>query len=119
MDGERGGSASRLPITPAVFEILLALVDEDRHGYGIMRVVERRTGGAVTLHAGTLYRALARLMDSGLIEELDRARDPADDERRRYYRMTDLGRRAAAAEARRLESQVGAARARGLIEEAP
>ena len=81
-----------------------------------MRSAERRTGGATTLHAGTLYRALARLAETGLIEELGERPDPGTDERRRYYALTGLGRRVAAAEARRLESQVGAARAFGLLE---
>lgn len=103
-----------LPLTPVAFEILLALAREARHGYAIMRAVEERTGGATTLHAGSLYRALARLVDSGLIEELDATPEDAD-ERRRYYRLTALGRRVGAEEARRLESQVGAARTFGLI----
>ena len=105
-----------LPLTPVAFEILLSLVEGERHGYGIMRGVEARTGGATRLHAGTLYRALARLVDNGLIEEVEGAGSGAEDERRRYYRLTTLGRRASVAEARRLESQVGAARRHGLLE---
>jgi DNA-binding PadR family transcriptional regulator len=101
---------SVLPLTPVAFEILLALAEEDRHGYHIMQAVERRTDGRVTLHAGTLYRALARLVDVDLIEELDERPDPSSDERRRYYRLTDFGRQAAQAEAARLASQVRAAR---------
>ncbi len=104
-----------LPLTPVAFEILLSLSGEERHGYAIMRAVEERTGGDTSLHAGTLYRALARLVESGFIEEMEDRPDPDGDERRRYYRLTALGRRVAAAEARRLESQVGAARAFGLI----
>jgi DNA-binding PadR family transcriptional regulator len=103
-----------VPLTPVAFEVLLALSGEDLHGYAIMRAVEARTEGRA-LHAGTLYRALARLVETGLIEELDERPDPASDERRRYYRLTALGRRVGAAEARRLESQVGAARAHGLL----
>jgi DNA-binding PadR family transcriptional regulator len=101
-----------LPLTPVAFEILLALAEGEQHGYSIMREVERRSAGAVTLHPGTLYRALARLLESGLIEERpDRAHD---DERRRYYRMTERGREVGRAEALRLESQLAAARIRLL-----
>lgn len=108
-----------LPLTAVVFEILLALADAPRHGYEIMLEVERRAEGRVTLHAGTLYRALARLFEQRLIDELDgppagRA-DGHDDERRRYYRMTVLGRAVAAAEADRLAGQVNAARAKRLL----
>lgn len=107
-----------LPLTPVAFEILLSLSGEDRHGYAIMQAVDERTGGTTRLHAGSLYRALARLMDKGLLSEVEDA-DPEDsDERRRYYRLSALGRRVAAAEARRLEDQVGAARAHGLLREA-
>ena len=101
---------SELPLTPVAFEILLSLGEEDRHGYHIMQAVERRTDGRITLHAGTLYRALARLVEVRLIEELDERPDPATDERRRYYRLTPYGRDVARAEAGRLESQVRAAR---------
>jgi DNA-binding PadR family transcriptional regulator len=105
-----------LPLTPVVFEILLALASGDQHGYAVMQEVERRSGGAVALHAGTLYRALSRLLDDGLIEELDeRPAADVDDERRRYYRLTALGRSVARAEAARLADQVGAARARRLL----
>jgi DNA-binding PadR family transcriptional regulator len=103
-----------LPLTPVAFEILLALADEERHGYSIMQEVEQRSGGAVTLHAGTLYRALARLLESALIEELDE-RPARGDERRRYYRLTPRGRAVAAAEAARLAGQVDAARARRFL----
>jgi DNA-binding PadR family transcriptional regulator len=104
-----------LPLTPVAFDILLALLDSEAHGYAIMQAVQERTSGATSLHAGTLYRALSRLVDSELIEELDELPSHASDERRRYYRVTGLGRRVAAAEARRLESQLGAARAHGLL----
>ena len=106
------------PLTPVAFDILLALLEGDAHGYAIMRSVEERAEGASSLHAGTLYRALSRLVDAGLIEELDEAPDDASDERRRYYRITGAGRRAASDEARRLERQLGAARAHGLLEPA-
>lgn len=110
-----GDPADHLPLTPVAFEILLSLTEGERHGYAIMRAVHERTGGASVLHAGTLYRALARFVEAGLLEELDERPEPGSDERRRYYRLTPLGRRVAAAEARRLESQVGAARAHGLL----
>src|SRR5258705_9597077 len=81
-----------LPLTQVAFEILLALADGQRHGYSILQEVEARTGGAVSLHAGTLYRALARLLEADLIEELaERPEREKDDERRRYYRLTSRG----------------------------
>src|ERR1051326_7092303 len=98
----------RLPLTPVVFEILLTLAERERHGYEIMQDVERRTEGRSVLHAGTLYRALGRLLAEGLIEELDERPD-SDDQRRRYYRLTPIGRAAALAEAERLASQGDAA----------
>ena len=108
--------AAFLPLTPVAFEILLALADGEQHGYSIMREVERRSLGAVVLHPGTLYRALARLLESGLIEELDEAPDPADDdERRRYYQLTATGIAVARAEAERLAGQLAAARQRKLL----
>lgn len=103
------------PLTPVAFDILLALLDGEAHGYAIMRAVEERSGGSTSLHAGTLYRALSRLVDAGLIEELDEPPEPTSDERRRYYRVTPDGRSSAAAEARRLERRLGAARAHGLL----
>ena len=113
---DRFRADSFLPLTPVAFEILLALADGEQHGYSIMREVDRRSSGAVTLHPGTLYRALARLLESGLIAELDERPDPAhDDERRRYYQLTDRGIAVARAEAQRLESQLSAARARRLL----
>ena len=81
-----------LPLPPATFHILLALVDQERHGYAIIQDVEARTGGALRLSAGTLYRSIARMVEQGLIREVTR-RPPAvlDDERRRYYRITPFG----------------------------
>ena len=105
-----------LPLSPAVLHILLALAGEERHGYGIMREVEDRTGGEVRLGPGTLYGAIKRMLADGLIEESDER--PAlglDDQRRRYYRITDFGRRVAGAEAERLEDLVSTARARKLL----
>ena len=100
-----------LPLTPVVLEIALALAAGERHGYEIMQEVERRTDGQIVLHPGTLYRALSRLLDQGLIEELDdRPVDGHDDERRRYYRLTALGHAVARREVDRLAGQVSAAR---------
>jgi DNA-binding PadR family transcriptional regulator len=105
-----------LPLTPAVFHILLALADRDRHGYSIMQEVESRTEGSLKLGPGTLYGSIKRMLSDGLIEETDERPDPAlDDERRRYYRMTAFGRRVAAAEAERLQSLILEARAKKLL----
>jgi len=105
-----------LPLTPVAFEILLALADGERHGYSILQEVELRSAGTVSLHAGTLYRALARLLESELIEELNDAPDRKnDDERRRYYRLTTIGIAVAKAEATRLEGLLVAARSRRLL----
>lgn len=107
---------SFLPLTPVAFEILLALADGERHGYSILQEVEHRSGGTVSLHAGSLYRAIARLLESELIEELTEA--PArvnDDERRRYYQLTTRGIAVARSEISRLEGQLTAARSRRLL----
>jgi DNA-binding PadR family transcriptional regulator len=104
-----------LPLTPAVFHVLLALVDSDRHGYGIAKEVAARTGDAVRLGPGTLYGTLARLSEAGLVEERPARGRAAADERRRYYRITTLGREVARAEARRLATLVDLARAKALI----
>jgi DNA-binding PadR family transcriptional regulator len=104
-----------LPLPLATFHILLALAEDDRHGYGIIRDVEARTGGELRLSAGTLYRSIQRMLEDGLIVEVrERPAPEEDDERRRYYRITSLGRAAARAEARRLAGLVELARARGL-----
>jgi DNA-binding PadR family transcriptional regulator len=105
-----------LPLPTAVFHILVALADRERHGYSIMQDVSARTDGKVRLSAGTLYSAIRRMLEQGLIEELRESPDPAsDDERRRYYGLTRLGREVAAAEARRLSDMLTQARATGLI----
>jgi len=105
-----------LPLTPAVLHILLALAHEERHGYGIMREVEGRTGGQTRLGPGTLYGSIKRMLADGLVEESDERPDPEmDDQRRRYYRITDFGRRVAGAEAERLSGLVETARARKLL----
>ena len=101
------------PLPPAVFQILVALADQDRHGYAIMQDVAARTDGRMTLSPGTLYGAIKRLLDEGLIVEL-RERPEDDDERRRYYRLTKAGRDAAQAEADRLTTLLHQAQAAGL-----
>ena len=102
-----------LPLTPPVFHILLALAEEERHGYGIMQDVARQTDGSLELGPGTLYGCLKRMLAAGLVEESDERPDPAlDDERRRYYRMTTLGKRIVRAEAKRLAGAVTVAMAR-------
>jgi|SRR4026208_363759 DNA-binding PadR family transcriptional regulator len=105
-----------LPLTPAMFQILLALADKERHGYHIMREVDERTKGSVKLGPGTLYGSIKRMISDGLIEELEERPDPElDDERRRYYRLTDFGFRVASGEAQRLEQLVRSARAKKLL----
>ena len=107
---------SFLPLPTAVFHILVALADRERHGYSIMQDVTARTGGKVRLSAGTLYSAIRRMLEQGLIEEMRNSPDPAsDDDRRRYYRLTRLGRDVALAEARRLTDMLTQARTTGLI----
>jgi DNA-binding PadR family transcriptional regulator len=113
--GDRLRVGSFLPLTPVAFEILLSLASGEQHGYAIMLDVERRTNGAISLHAGSLYRALNRLLEAGLIDDVDDRPDRDDDERRRYYRLTAKGREVARGEARRLELQVEAARQRRLL----
>ena len=109
-------AGEQLPLSPAVFHILLALADEERHGYGIMQEVERRTDGQVQLGPGTLYGAIKRLLASQLIAEVDERPDPdLDDERRRYYRLTDFGMGVLSAEAARLDDMVRQARAKQLL----
>ena len=104
------------PLRPVEFEILLALMGGESHGYGIIKEAEGRSGGRNRIETGTLYRALRRLTSTGLVEPSDRRPAPdADDERRRYFAITPFGKEVAAAEARRLESQVAAARARALL----
>jgi DNA-binding PadR family transcriptional regulator len=107
---------SLLPLTPAVFHIMLALAGGESHGYGIMLEVKRLTGGQMNLGPGTLYRSIQRMLVDGLIEETKDANDSEeDDERRRYYRLTPLGLEVAQAESKRLESLVKAARQRKLL----
>jgi DNA-binding PadR family transcriptional regulator len=104
-----------LPLPAATLHILLALADDDRHGYAIMQDVETRTGGDLKLSAGTLYRSIQRMLEQGLVVETRERPAPADDdERRRYYRITPFGKAVARAEARRLSDLVRLARAAGF-----
>ena len=106
-----------MALTEQAFHILVALAERDQHGYAIMQDVSERTGGKLRLSPGTLYGSIKRLLDAGLSTELserDRPHDGNDDERRRYYRLTALGRKAAKAEAQRLADMLEHARAYGL-----
>lgn len=106
----------QLPLTPAVYHILLALSDDERHGYAIMQLVAEQSAGGLRLGPGTLYGALKRMLAAKLVEESDERPDPRlDDERRRYYRITETGSRVLRAEARRLSTAVDAARAKRLL----
>lgn len=108
--------AGMLPLHQAVFQILLALSDGDKHGYAILREVLRRSGGKIRLSAGTLYGNLARLERTGLIAESPHRPDfSLDDARRRYYQLTELGREVAAAEARRMQEELRQAYAKQLL----
>lgn len=109
---------SLLPLPSATFHILVALSDADRHGYGIMQEVAQRTGGRTKLNPGTLYTTIQRLLEKGLIVELNERRDPEeDDERRRYYRLTPAGRRVAQLELARLTELVALGHRAGLATE--
>jgi DNA-binding PadR family transcriptional regulator len=106
-----------LPLTPTVFHILLALADQERHGYGIMQEVTMMTQNRVRMGPGTLYGSIKRMLKANLIEESDERPDPAlDDERRRYYRLTDFGRQVLAAEARRLSTLIDVAQAKHIFD---
>jgi DNA-binding PadR family transcriptional regulator len=105
-----------LPLTPAMFHVLLALADGDKHGYAIMKEVARFTDGAVSLSAGTLYGILRRLDSEGMVvEKEDRPAPELDDERRRYYHLTEFGRRVACAEAERLREMLALAWDKNLL----
>jgi len=105
-----------LPLTPAVFHIILALADKERHGYAIMQEIAANTQGKVRMGPGTLYGSIKRMIAANLIEESDERPDPdLDDARRRYYRLTELGRRVATAEAERLSELVRVAQAKRLL----
>ena len=107
---------SLLPLQAATFHILVALADRQRHGYSILQDVAARTDGKVRLSAATLYSSIRRMLEQGLVRELSESPDPENqDERRRYYSLTDFGRRVAMAEARRLTAMLSQARETGLI----
>jgi DNA-binding PadR family transcriptional regulator len=115
MTAETRRPDSLVPLPPAVFHILLAVSDEDRHGYAIIQEVSTRTEGQVRLSPGTLYRSIQRMLDDDLIVEIhERPAPDMDDERRRYYRITPFGRAVARVEARRLNDLVKLARASGF-----
>jgi len=115
LDASMDDAKRHLPLSAHQFHILLALTDADRHGYGIILEIAERTGGHMRLGTGTLYTALARLADSGLIaESLRRPAADRDDDRRRYYRLTPLGRAVLKAEAARLDALVQSARRKGI-----
>ncbi len=104
-----------LPLPAAAFHILMSLTEEDRHGYGIIQDIASQTQGELKLSAGTLYRSIQRMLEQGLIVETEERPDPEwDDERRRYYRITPLGRAAGRAETNRLTNLVKLARANGF-----
>lgn len=113
---EESKPESPAPLTPAMFNVLLALADGDKHGYAILKEVDEQTGGEVQLSTGTLYGIIKRLLVEGLIVEL-RNRPPAehDDQRRRYYHLTDLGREVAVVETRRMERLIARAQSKRLI----
>jgi DNA-binding PadR family transcriptional regulator len=119
VDDEARVPEDYLPLTPAVIDIMLALGDDELHGYAIMQEVRRRTDGQRRLAPGTLYRSLRQMQERGLVEEAEERPDPGlDDERRRYYRLTNLGKKVAAAEIERLEGLVRTARSKGLVPKA-
>jgi DNA-binding PadR family transcriptional regulator len=116
MREKRKDTEPYLPLTPAMFHVLLALADGEKHGYAIMKDVTLRTEGKVRLSAGTLYGIIARLLSDGLIVEARQRPLPAlDDERRRYYQLSEFGRRVAIAEAERMEEALALARAKRLV----
>ncbi len=115
MSARASEAVALLPLPPATFHILLAVAEDDRHGYGIIQEVAARTSGELKLSAGTLYRSIQRMLEQGVIVEVrERPAPELDDERRRYYRITPFGTTVARAEARRLTQLVKLARACGL-----
>jgi DNA-binding PadR family transcriptional regulator len=116
MDADKRDPSEFLPLSPPVFQVLLALADGAKHGYAILKEVEERTSGKVALSTGTLYGIIKRLLIDGLIEEIDgRPARHEDDQRRRYYGITAFGREVAVAEARRMEEMLEAARSKRLL----
>jgi DNA-binding PadR family transcriptional regulator len=117
MTTHRDAADDFVPLPPATFHILLALLEGERHGYAMIQDIEARTDGELRLSAGTLYRSVARMVEQGLIAEVAKRASRQDDERRRYYRITPLGTAVARAEMRRLTQLVRLARASGLSPE--
>ncbi len=120
-DGLTERARTHLPLTDAVFHLMLSLADGPAHGYGILLEVEERSDGAVRMGTGTLYSAVKRLRDQGLIEDVAAPADPGDSEaggdpRRRYYGLTALGRAVLREEARRLEALVSFARRKSVLD---
>lgn len=108
-----------LPLTPTVFHMLLALADGEKHGYGIMQAVEVETHGQMKIRTGSLYGAIRRMLEAGLIEEVTERLDPElDDERRRYYGLTDFGRRVLAVEAGRIARAMAVIQGKQVLGEA-
>jgi DNA-binding PadR family transcriptional regulator len=106
--------ASQIPLSPQDFHVLFALAEGDRHGYRLVKEIEQQTGGLIRIEAGNLYRCIRRLIKRGLICESDVRPGPeSDDERRRYYRITDLGEQVLAADIARMRAVIQAADARG------
>lgn len=107
-----------LPLTPTVFHMLLALADGEKHGYGIMQAVEEETQGKMHIRTGSLYGSIRRMIEAGLIEETSDRPDPQlDDERRRYYGLTDFGRRVLTAEAARIAQAMAVIRGKHILGE--
>jgi len=107
---------AQIPLTTAMFHVLLALSDGDKHGYAILKEIAEQTGGEVQLSTGTLYGIIKRLLENGMIKEVRKIDIKNDDSRRRYYRLTDSGRQTAVAEAKRLEKLVMRARSNDWFE---
>ncbi len=113
---KKNPSDSSIPLTPAVFHILLALADGEKHGYAIMKEVEVQTEGRIKMGPGTLYGSIKRMLSAGLIQEVGQRPDPElDDERRRYYRLTGVGEKLVSTESRRLEKAVLVARQKHVL----
>lgn len=114
--GKKRTAESYLPLTPALFHVLLALADGEKHGYVISKEIARRTNNEVKLSTGTLYGVIKRLLDDSLIEESEERPDfSLDDQRRRYYRLTKLGKAVAEAEAERMERVLALARSKHVL----
>ena len=118
--GNRRGHPPAGPLKPLVFHILLVLMEGERHGYGIVKEVEQRTGDQFKIEPGNLYRTIRTMLGQGLIEDSDARPDAdLDDQRRRYFRVTNPGREAAKSEAARLDTLVTLARSQDLLADSP